>query len=161
MDKEAVLLSLFKRYLSYSFEKRLAFYVSYCSADFSNYHICITCFAYIVNKFLDLISNMRNHLNCTAKIFTFSLLVQNIPVDFACSQIGISVEILIYESFVMPEIEIGFSPILSHIYLSMLIRAHCTRIHIDVRIQLLSSHLKTSGLQQPSKGSCSYPFTET
>lgn len=46
----------------------------------------------------------------------------------------------------MAEVEVGFCTVLRYIYLAVLIRAHCTRIDIDIRVKLLSNNLEPSCL---------------
>ena len=84
---------------------------------------------------------MGNHLHGGSQIFSAAFLVQYIPVYLTRRQIGKPVQILIDKPFIMSKIQIRFGTILRDIYLSMLKRTHGSRIHIDVRIQLLRSYL--------------------
>ena len=87
---------------------------------------------------------MRNNLHSRAKVFAATFLVQHIPVNLTCGKIGIFVEIFINKALVMTEIQVGFSTVLGHIYFTVLIRAHCTGINIDIRVKLLCGNLETS-----------------
>ena len=103
---------------------------------------------------------MRDDLNSTPEKFSLSFLVQHIPVDLACSQIGIPVQIFINEALVMPEVQVCFSAVFRHIDFSVLIRAHGPRIHIDVRIKLLRRHFQAACFQQSAQRSGSNSFSE-
>ena len=75
MDEQAVFSSDLKRNLPYRFDKRLGFDISDCSADFGNYNIGACFSSDAVDKFLDLVCDMRNDLNRRAEIFSAALLV--------------------------------------------------------------------------------------
>ena len=61
----------------------------------------------------------------------------------------------------MPEIEVRLRAVLRHVDLTVLVRAHGSRIHVDIRIQLLCSHLEPPGLEQPAEGGCRDSLAET
>ncbi len=94
---------------------------------------------------------MRDHLHCRSEVFAPALLVEHVPVDLACRKIRKLVEILIDETFIMPQIQVCLSPVLCHIYFSVLERTHRSRIYIDIGIHLLSCDLKSAGLEQSSE----------
>jgi hypothetical protein len=53
------------------------------------------------------------------------------------------------------KIEIGLCPIAGHENLAMLIRRHCARINIDVRIELCQRYANSARLQQAThRGGC-------
>ena len=63
MNEKTVFLADLKRYLSDRLKERLALYIADCTADLGDNYICVCLFAYSVNKFLDLVCDMRNNLN--------------------------------------------------------------------------------------------------
>ena len=52
----------------------------------------------------------------------------------------------------MPQVEIGFRPILSDKYFAMLKRAHGARIHVDIGIQLEQGDLDAAGFKYGCEG---------
>ena len=62
MNIKGVFTAHFMSYLTDSFDKRLAFYITDGSADFRNDNIRIRFFTYIINETLDFIGNVRNGL---------------------------------------------------------------------------------------------------
>jgi hypothetical protein len=48
----------------------------------------------------------------------------------------------------MAKVEVGFSPIIGHVYFAVLVWIHRTRVDIDVRIQLLNRNGKAALSQQ-------------
>ena len=100
----------------------------------NNYHVCIRLFPYAIDKFFDFIGDMRDHLNSRAQIFSPSFLIQHIPIDFSCRQIGIFIQVFINKSLIMSQIQICLRAVFRDKHLSMLIRAHSSRIYINIRI---------------------------
>ena len=144
MDKEAVFSADFKRNLAYRFNKWLRFNISDCSADLGNNHIGICFLTNTVNKFFNLIRDVRNDLHSRAKIFTTAFLIKHIPVDLTGSEVGILVEVFINKAFVMSKVKVSLGTVLGYINLTVLVGTHSTRVNIDVRIQLLCSDLETA-----------------
>ena len=83
MDIKRVFFTYLKPYLTDSLQKRLAFDIARCAADFGYYYIGVGFSAHGVNKFLDFVRNVRYYLHGLAEIFAAALLVQNIPVYLA------------------------------------------------------------------------------
>ena len=94
---------------------------------------------------------MRNNLNCGTEIFTSALFIKNVPVDLARCKVGIPVKIFIDKALIMAEIKIGFGAVLGYIYLTVLIRTHGPRVDIDIRIQLLRSHLQPARFEKSAQ----------
>ena len=161
VDKQAVLSSDLQGYLSHCFNKRLAFNIADGTPDFGNDDVCVRFFTDLIDKFLDLVGDMRNDLHRGTQIFPSSFLIQHIPVHLAGCKVGVTVQILVDEPFIVTQIQIGFRSVLRHENLAVLIRAHGSRIHIDIGVQLLSGHLQASRLQQPSQGCRGDPFSES
>ena len=60
----------------------------------------------------------------------------------------------------MAEIQVCLAPVVGHEHLAVLIRTHCTRIHIDIGIQFLGGDLESAALQKPSERRRRYSFPE-
>ena len=161
MYEQTVFSARFKRYLPRRLNERLGFDVSDSAPDLSDDYIGIRPSAYAVYKFLYLIGYVRDHLYGRAKILAPALLVEHVPVDLAGGKVRIFVEILVDEAFIMSEIQIRLRAILGHIDLSVLERAHRSRIHVDIWVHFLSSDFKAARLQQPSERSRSDALSES
>ena len=146
MDEQAVLISHLQSDLAHSLQKRLGFNIPDGPSDLCDHHVRICLFSHAVHEFLDLIGNMRDHLDRGAQVFSSPLFVENVPVDLSGCQIGVLVQVLVNEPLIVAQIQVGFRPVLGHIYLSVLVRTHGPRIDIDIRIQLLGRHLQAPGL---------------
>ena len=152
MDKEAVLLTGFQRDLPDSLQKGLGLYVADRSADLCNNDIRVCLLSDSVDKILDLIRDMGDHLYRRPKVLAAAFLVQHIPVYLSGCQVGVTVQIFVNETFIMSKIKVRLRTVFRNIHFPMLIGAHGSRIHINIGIQLLRGDLQSPGLQQPSKG---------
>ena len=94
---------------------------------------------------------MRDHLNRLAEILAAALLVEHVPVYLTGREVGELVEVLIDETLVMAEIEIRLRAVLRHIHLAVLVRTHCARVNIDVRVELLRCNFQPARFQKASE----------
>ena len=104
---------------------------------------------------------MRDDLHGFAQIIALAFLVQNIPVHLAGGQVGELVQILVNKALVMSQIQVGFRTVIGDIYLTVLERAHGTRVNIDIRVQLLCRNFQTACLEQAAKGCCGNALAQT
>ena len=132
--------------LSDGFQKWLAFNISYRSADFDNGNpVFIRGFCAIEAAF-DFICNMRDYLYGSSSKVSMALFLQNGPINFSGSYIGIFIQAFINESFIMAKIKVGLGSIVCYEDFSMLNRVHGSGINVDVRVKFLHCDLKTSCL---------------
>ena len=80
MYKTAVIPADFPCNLTDSLYKRLAFDIAYCTADFRYYNVRGSSLAYVVNKSLDFVCNVRNNLYGLTEVFAVAFLVKNVPI---------------------------------------------------------------------------------
>ena len=148
------------RYLSYCFKEGLAFDIAYRAAYLRHNYVGVTLLAYAVDEFLYFVGNMRNYLYGLAEIISATLFVEHVPVYLTGSKVGILIELDIYESFVVSEVEVGFRAILRNVHFTVFVRTHCTGVHVDIRVKLLSHNLKSSCLEQSAKARHCNTFTQ-
>ena len=153
MNKQAVAAAYLRRYLTDGLQKRLRFNIAGRAADFRDDNIGAGLFADRIDKRLDFVGNVRDNLYGFAQIIAAAFLVQNVPVYLASGEVGILVQILVNEAFVVTEIQIGFRAVLRDVHLAVLERAHRARVNVDVWVELLCCDLETAGFEQPAKRS--------
>ena len=161
VDEETVLLSDLQRDLTDRFEKGLRFDIADRASYLRYDDIRTGELAYIIYVFFDLVRYMRDYLHCAAQVVAAPLLVQNVPVDAPRRQVGESVEILIDESFIVSQIQISLSSVIRDEDLAVLVRAHGSRVDVDIWIELLARHFQTSALEEPPQRRCRDPFSES
>ena len=146
MDKEAVLPAHLQRDLPDSLQKGLGLNIADGAADLGDDHVGVRLLAHPIDKFLDLIGDVGDHLHGGAQILPPALLVQNVPVHLTGGEVGVFVQILVDEPLIVTQIQIRFRAVLGDVDLAVLIGAHGAGVHIDVGVQLLSGHLQPSCL---------------
>ena len=60
----------------------------------------------------------------------------------------------------MAEVEVGFGPVIQHINLAVLIRAHRARIDVQIRIKFLEGDFEAAILEQGAERGGQQPFAE-
>ena len=146
MNVKPVFLSYLLPHLTDSLQKRLALDVADGAADFRNYNVGVGLFADGVNKALDLVGDVRNHLNSFAEVLALALLCEHIGIDLARGEVGVFVQILVDKTLVMSEVKVCFRAVLGDINLAVLIRAHGAGVNVDVRVKLLRRDLQAARL---------------
>ena len=102
-----------------------------------------------IHALFDLVGDVRNDLHRRAEIIALAFFRQHRPIDFARRRVGILRKIDVDETFVMPEIEIGFRAVFGYENFTVLIRAHCSGIDVDVRIEFLNCHFDAATFEEP------------
>src|SRR4029077_13259004 len=69
--------------------------------------------------------------------------------------VGVAMEVLVDEAFVVAEVEVGLRPVVGDEDLAVLERAHRSRVDIDIGVELLHGHRQATGLEQATeRGGC-------
>ena len=160
MDVQHIVFAHILFYLTDSFQKGKAFNIAYRTADLGNDKIGIVIVADTEYPGLDLIGNMGNDLHRTAQVIAPAFLRNNGLVDFTGSHIGTLGQVDINKPFVMAQVQVRFRAVIRHEHFAVLIRAHGSRIDIDIRIEFLYRNLIAPALQQTSQRSCRNSFSE-
>ena len=144
--EQAVLPAYLQGYLPHSLYKGLGLYIAYGAAYFGYYHIGVCLLAHTVYEILYFVGYVGYDLHCGTKEFSAALLIQHVPVYLTGGDIGILIQVLIDETLIMSQIQIGLCTIFCDEYLAMLDRVHGAGINIDIRIEFLHGYLITSCL---------------
>ncbi len=147
VKEQTVLAADFLPELANSLQERQGFNVARCSAYFRDQDVHIRTRQGADSTF-DFVGNVRNHLNCFTEVPALALAGDNGAVDAAGREVTGPRARNSGEAFVMPEIEIGFGPVVGDVNLSMLVRGHGPGIHVKVRIHFLKPHPVSAPLKQ-------------
>ena len=102
---------------------------------------------------LDLVRDVRDHLDGAAQIVAPALFLDDGVVDLAGGDVVVARHAARGEPFVVAQIEVGLAAVVGDEDLAVLIRAHRARVDVDVRIHLLQRHPEPTRLQQrPHRG---------
>ena len=117
-------------------------------ADFRNDHVRtsprLIGLSLTTHNTLDFIGDVRNHLHRIPEILPPAFLSDHRRINLARRRISRTRQIHIEKALVVSDIQIGFRAILCDKNLTMLEGVHRTRVHVDVRIQLLHDNMKAS-----------------
>ena len=151
MDVKHIICILLKPDLTDRFQERLAFDIAGRAADLGDDHISAGLLADLIDEGLDLIGDVRDDLHRFTEEFSAALLIEDVPVYLAGRQVGKLVQVLIDESFIMTQVQVGLCPILGNEDLAVLEGTHRTGVDIDVGVELLRGDLQSPRLQQPAQ----------
>ncbi len=133
MDEQGILRSHIASKLTNCLQKRKTLDISDRPTDFSDHDVYIV--GQIENPLFYLVGDMRDDLNRPAQIITPSFLGNHSVIDLSRCKVISLPHYGMGIAFVMPEIEVGFSPVIRDKNLTVLERIHRSRINIDVGIE--------------------------
>ena len=91
---------------------------------------------------------MGDNLYCLAEVVAAALLLDDTLVDAAGGDVVGAGGAHIGEALIMPEVEVGFMTVDGDVAFAMLIGVECTRVDIDVGVELLDGDTITARLEQ-------------
>ena len=112
------------------------------------------------HSMLDLVGDVRNHLNGLAKIVATTLTVDDGLVDPASSDRIVARCADASETLIVAKVEVGLHAIDSHIALTMLVWVERTRVDVDIWVELLYCDFVASCLKQHTDARRNNAFTE-
>src|SRR5215207_2691676 len=160
MDKEYVLAPHLIAKLPQRFEEGLRLNIPNRTPDLHNDHVGARLLGDPCYPALDLVCNMRDHLDRPTEKIAAAFLADDVRVDLSAGEIARLAQTDIDEPLVVTEVEVCFSAVIEDIHLSVLVWTHCARVNIDVRVELLHGHFEPALLQKESGCGGSYPFAD-
>ena len=151
MDVKHIVLAHFLFHLTDCLHERKGLNIAHSTTNFSDNNVSITLSSHIIYALLNFVSDMRNNLNGLAKVITTTLLVKNVPINLTSGNVRALGQININKTLIMTKIQVSLSTIVSYEYLTMLIRAHGTRVNINIWVKLLNGNVITAVLQQTAQ----------
>ena len=103
---------------------------------------------------------MGNDLDRAAQVIAVAFPADHLGVHLAGGHIAIAVQANIDETFVMPQVQVGFCAIIQDVDLTMLIGRHRPGIDIDIRVEFLNGDFYTALFEQPPDGSSGDAFAD-
>ena len=137
VDEQAVFASHFQRNLAHGLDERLRFDIAYGAAYFGYDHVGVGMLAHIVYEFFYFVGDVRDDLYGVTQIFAAAFFVEHVPVYFTGCEVGILVQVFVYKTLVMPQIEVGLGAVFGDIDFAVLIRAHGPGVDVYIRVELL------------------------
>ena len=151
MDVQAILSPRLSSYLPHRFQKGLALNVAYRATYLGHHHIGVRLFPHRVDIILYGARDVRDDLHRFAQELSPALAVEHVPIHLARGEVGIAVEVLVDESLVMSEVEVGLRAVLGDEHFAVLVGAHRAGIDVDVRVEFLRGDFESARFQQPAQ----------
>ena len=101
----------------------------------------------------DFVRDMRDDLHGIAQVLAASLPRNHRRVDLPGGDVRATGERFVQETLVVPNVEVGFRPVLRHKHLAVLEGVHRAGVDVDVGVELLHRHRDPSRLEEhPQRG---------
>jgi hypothetical protein len=131
-------------------QEREDFDVAHRAADLGDDDVGVIC-RDLADAQLDLVGDVRDHLDRLSEVLTPALLGDHGLVDRTCGGVGITRQRLVYEPLVVPEVEVRLATVVGHEDLPVLEGVHGPRVDVYVRVELLDGHPEPPALQEAPK----------
>ena len=148
VDGHAVLLRKLPLKLAHRLDERLRLHVSHRSSDLRDDNVILTRLAEQEHAPLDLVRDVRHDLHRLAEISSLALTVDHRIIYASCGDIVGFGRVHAEKTLIMSEIQVGLSPILRDIALTVLIRVERARIDVDIRIEFLDGDTEAPRLKK-------------
>ena len=142
VDVDTAVAPQFDAKLTNSLQERQRLDVADRTTDLDQTNVGITGAA--MHGRLDLVGDVRNHLDSRTEVFAAALLADDSLVDAPGRVIGVSAGGRAHEALVVTQVEIGLGAIICDEDLAMLERTHRPGVDVDVRVQLDHADRQTS-----------------
>ena len=101
------------------------------TADFGNNNVRgVINLGSVTHTRLNLVGDVRNHLHRITQVFAAAFFGDHRRVHLTGSHVRGLVKVLVKETLVVPDVEVGFRPIISHEYLTVLERVHGSGVNV-------------------------------
>ncbi len=138
VNVQHVIASNVLTHLTNRFEKRQALDVTNRAANFDDQYIRAGLFCRESDAPFDFVCDVWNDLDGATEKIAAAFFRNHFTVHLSRRHVRGAREILVNETFVMTQVEIGFCAVLGHKDFAVLVRRHGAGIHIDVRIEFLN-----------------------
>ena len=145
---EHVVAAELRAQLADGLEERQALDVADRAADLDEHDVDVARGRDAQDAALDLVGDVRDHLDGRAEVLALALAADDGVVDAARGRVRGARGVLVDEALVVAEVEVGLGPVLGHEDLAVLVRRHGARVDVDVRIELLHADLEAARLEQ-------------
>ena len=145
---EHVVAAELRAQLADGLEERQALDVADRAADLDEHDVDVARGRDAQDAALDLVGDVRDHLDGRAEVLALALAADDGVVDAAGGRVRGARRVLVDEALVVAEVEVGLGAVLGHEDLAVLVRRHRARVDVHVRIELLHADLEAARLEQ-------------
>ena len=158
VDEDAVLATNLMPNLADGFEERERFNVADGATDFTDDDIDIS--GELLDGCLDLVGDVRDHLDGLAEIVTAALALNDLLVDATAGEVVGPGEVGVGVALVVAKVEVGFGTIVGDEDFPVLVGTHGPGIDIEIGVELLESYFKSPVFKKTADGGGCDPLAE-
>ena len=147
VDAEAVAAE-FPAQLAHCLKKRQTFDVADHTAYLGDYEVVFARVAQLLHPALDFVGDMGHNLHRFSQIVAAALLVDYRLVDASGGHVVGARGVDVGETLVMAQVEVSFMTVDGHVAFAVFIGVECTRVDVDIGVELLDCHLEAPCNQQ-------------
>ncbi len=136
VQEEDVVAADVVAHLAGRLEERQRLDVADGAADLGDHHVDLVA-AHGEHAVLDLVGDVRDHLDGVAEVVAAPLLGDHAGVDLAGRDVGDLAEVGVEEPLVVPDVEVGLGAVVGDEHLAVLERVHRPGVDVEVRVELL------------------------
>ena len=103
------------------------------------------------NALFNFVGDVRDDLDGLAQVVAAPLALDDATIHHAGRHIGELAEVLIDETLVVAEVEVGFGAIFGDEDFAVLVRVHGARIHVEVGVDFLNGNFQTARFEKRPK----------
>ena len=151
VQEEAVVAADVVADLTGGLQERQRLDVADRAADLGDDHVDVGR-AHRPDPVLDLVGDVRDHLDGVAEVVAAALLGDHARVDLPRRDVGDLAQVGVQEPLVVPDVEVGLGPVIGDEDLAVLERVHRPGVDVEVRVELLHGDPQTARTQQPTEG---------
>ncbi len=141
----------FLPHLANRFHERQRLDVAHRAADFNDRNVNIL--RDLLHSRFNFVGDVRNDLHGLAQIIATPFLGDDLLVEPAGGPVIVARKFGVGEALIVPQVEVGLSPIIGYEHLAVLKRRHRARVHVQVGIELHEVDFEPAALQQTANGS--------
>src|SRR5436190_87245 len=134
VDVERVVAADVLAQLADRFHERQALDVADRAADFDEDDVHVL--RHGLDRVLDLVGDVRDDLHGAPEVVAAPLLLNDRQVNLPGGPVAVARRHLVGETLVVAEVEVGFRAVVGHIHFAVLVRAHRSRVDVDVGVEL-------------------------
>ncbi len=135
-------------HLADGFQERQRLDVADGAADLDDDDIGAPVARHAADALLDLVGDVRDHLDRATEVVAAALLGDHGLVDAAGRDVGELGQVLVDEALVVAQVEVRLRPVVGHEDLAVLVRRHGPRIDVDVGVELQDGDGEATALEQ-------------
>ena len=151
VDEHAAVAPDLRVELAQRLEERQRLDVAHRAADLGDDDVHVARLGDELDPVLDLVGDVRDHLDGAAEVVAAALAPDHRVVDRAGGGVGGAARVGVREALVVAQVEVGLRAVLGDEHLAVLERAHRARVDVDVRVELLDRDGQTASDQEPAE----------